>query len=224
LCAPDVLISLLFSVCSRPLTILLSASFLPRLPAFVASRSPFVAPRLVSSCAPFHCLHPHSPNVFHPLLCSVVLIGLLVVSMFSDGLLLYSLSLLVFNGSRSTCSNSRFPLAFLSHPCVPSSSFFAPSYLALLMIKIVTVLPVCKLDYCKVGYVVAYGKHSHKEVWLMPTRSSQELHLPSSKYLCIRHFVFLSSATIACSFSHPIDIATHSPRATHLSPFFPCLV
>jgi len=99
---------LLFSVYGL-LTILLLALFPPRLPAVVASRFPFVAPPfsfsvlssrpVLSAACSHHRLRPFLlPMSFilstnSPLLCSAFLVGLHFQSTFSDGLLLYSLSL-----------------------------------------------------------------------------------------------------------------------------------
>ena len=106
-------------LCSRPLTILLSALFLPRLPAFVASRFSFCgcSSRLVLCYFP-----PRSSSQSQSLSCSLA--PVFPVPRHPRRLTfrfdVLGLPPPVFNGSRLTFSNSRFPLAFVSLLCVPS--------------------------------------------------------------------------------------------------------
>ena len=92
----------------------------------MASRFPFVAPRFlshISSCAPYHRLRSY---VFHPLVDSLPPVlrlsrRLVFVSMFPDGLLLYSQSPMYLKRLARLVADYRSfpPRLSLSRLCVP---------------------------------------------------------------------------------------------------------
>ena len=85
------------------------------------------------------------------------------------------------------------------------------------MPKTVTVPPVFKLDCCKVGYVVAYGKHSHKGVLADADSILTRTTSPPLSKVSLRSSFLCSSAVppLRVHFTSDRHCHIYSPQTTH---------